>query len=34
MNMLLTLAIDIVEEAGFESIDGRDADEAILVLES
>ncbi|WP_431673231.1 response regulator [Rhizobium leguminosarum] len=31
--MLLMLAVDIVEEAGFEAVEARNADEAMVVLE-
>jgi CheY-like chemotaxis protein len=31
--MLLMLAVDIVEEAGFEAVEARNADEAIIVLQ-
>jgi CheY-like chemotaxis protein len=32
--LLLMMAVDVVEEAGFEAIEARDADEAIRLLES
>jgi CheY-like chemotaxis protein len=32
--ILLLMAIDLVEEAGFEAVGARNADEAILVLEA
>jgi CheY-like chemotaxis protein len=32
--LLLLMAVDIVEDAGFEAIQATDADEAILLLES
>jgi CheY-like chemotaxis protein len=32
--LLLLMAVDLVEDAGFEAIEARDADEAILLLEA
>ena len=32
--LLAMLAVDLVEEAGFEAIEARDADEAIVILET